>query len=352
MKNFSRSILLLCGVGLLAVIAALVLFEKVPPGTIGVKQAQWGGGIIAQDYTTGFHLGITGYHKWHFLDKKTHFLTFSQNANPGSPQERPALSIRTLDNNSAEVDVSLTYRIIPGEGHLVVSDGEQSQYRENVASTVRSVLREQLAKLSSEDFVSTEARLARTMETIPLIDSAIKEFHAECNELLIRAVRFPPDYESKLQEKQLSRQSALLFQAKEKVEKQQQVTGVISKETEAMEKEKRADWDRRLQDIRSDNEIAVATVLGEAEIYALTTRANAEATYVTALAEGELALAKAEALRDELRNKALDTVGGSILLATQAANNLDIAEVTLNSNDPAVPSVLDLSEMVRLLIGE
>ena len=69
------------------------------------------------------------------------------------------------------------------------------------------------------------------------------------------------------------------------------------------------------------------------------------------MANGNLAIEKAEALRNELRNKALDTTGGRIYLAQQAAENLDFESVTLNSNDPRVPSVIDIDAMVRLLVG-
>ena len=60
---------------------------------------------------------------------------------------------------------------------------------------------------------------------------------------------------------------------------------------------------------------------------------------------------KAEALRDKLKNAALDTVGGRILQARDAAENLNFQSVTLNSNDPRVPSVIDIDALVRLLVG-
>ena len=97
--------------------------------------------------------------------------------------------------------------------------------------------------------------------------------------------------------------------------------------------------------------MAVAKILAEAEVYDKTTRARADADYETLVADGNLAIAKAEALRDELRNRALATRGGRILLAKQAAENLRLESVTLNSNDPAVPTVLDIGALVDLLIG-
>ena len=43
-------------------------------------------------------------------------------------------------------------------------------------------------------------------------------------------------------------------------------TGKIEKETEAMAKELRADWDKRIQEATSNNEVRVAGILAEAEI--------------------------------------------------------------------------------------
>lgn len=351
-RNVPRLILAIVAAGLVAVIVIALLFERVPPATIGVKIAQWGSGVVEHDYEAGFRVGVTGYHRWYFLDKRTHFLTFSESQSGySSSSQRPPLDIRTKDNNQAYVDVTVTYRIKQGEGHLIIKDGIRDQYNDRVTSTVESVLREELAQLGSEDFTSTEKRIARARETLPRLAEQMAQFHVEPLDLLVRAVIFPEQYEVKLQQKQLTRQKALLARALEQVEKQQQVTGVISKETEAMEKEKRALWDKLLQDARSNNGISVAEILAESEIYEKTTRSNADADNVTAIADGELAVARAEALRNELRNQALDTVGGRILLAMQAAENLQIGDVTLNSNDPDVPTVLDLEELVRLLIG-
>jgi regulator of protease activity HflC (stomatin/prohibitin superfamily) len=357
-KNLGRLFFGVIGLVILLLVAFALLFKRVPPSTIGIKLSQWGGGgIVRQDYGAGFRWGVTGYHRWFYLDKRTHFLTFSADTtastlSSSTMSTRPALSIRTKDNNQASVDVTVTYRIKQDEGHLIAVDGMRDQYRDRVTSLVESVLREELAQLSSEEFTSPATRVQRAATTIPILEKAMAEFHVEPLDLLIRAVSFPPEYEVKLQQKQLTRQKALLAGALEGVERQRQVTGVIEKETEAMEKEKTADWDKRLQDVRSTNEIAVQRILSEAEVYDKTTRSAAKADYVTAIAEGELALAKAEAVRNDLRNKALDTVGGRILLATQAAENLRIDEVTLNSNDPAVPTILDIGAMVRLLIGE
>ena len=344
-------------------VISMGLVEKINPGEIGVKQNLWGsGGIRDQDFEPGFRLGIIGIHKWHRLDRRTHFLTFSSTdavesgrgmfeVSSANSQRRPPLDIRTKDNNTAALDVTMTYRIIENEANQLVAEGLQNSYRDRVVSTVQSVLREELAQLTPEDFVDTQVRLARAEQTVPVLRTALKKFHISPDRLLIRAVRFPDAYEQKLQDRQLKQQLTLLEKSKQAVEEALAKTGTIEKETEADVKELVATWDKDLQEAQSTNNVKVAEVLGAAGEYDLRTRAEADASYETLVADGNLAIAKAEALRDELRNAALDTVGGRILQARDAAENLNFTSITLNSNDPSVPSVIDIDALVDILIG-
>ena len=338
---------------ILGSIAFALLFERVPPTSIGVKQVQWsGGGIVEADYDTGFHLGITGYHKWYLLDRRTHFLTFSRSHRGEDGHDtRPSLKITTNDNNQVDIDLTITYRIKPDEGHLLVQDSLRGVYRDRVAQTVEAVMRAELAQLTSEEFYLTELRLARVEGTFPVLVDALAELHIEPQAILLRAVRFPQEYERRLQTKQLTYQNKLLAQAEQEVEIELQETGTREKEIEAAEKELRGTWDKKLEEARAENAVAIARVRSDAQRYDRTTRAEADADQETMLAEGKLAIDKTEALRSELRNRALDTEGGAIFLARQAAENLDVREVTLNSNDPRVPTVLDLGELVELLVG-
>lgn len=340
-----------------ALLGSSLLVERIGPAEIGVKQNLLGGGIVEKDYGLGYHLGIIGVHKWHKLDGRVHFISFAEmsssrrgvgtNVDIAGP-----LDIRTSDNNTASLDVTVLYRIVEGGAHRIVGDGLELEYRDRVRRATQGVLREELSQLSPEDFVNSDVRLTRVDETLPLLRETLAQYHVEPLSILIRAVRFPPQYEEKLQLKQLTRQKSLLAQARERQERQQQVTQSIEKETEALEKRARGEWDKRLQEARSENEVAVARIRAEADVYSRSTRAGADAKAVSLIAEGRLAIDQAEALRDGLRNAALDSVGGRILLAKRAAENLDVSEVTLNSNDPSVPSVIDLGGLVDLLVGD
>jgi regulator of protease activity HflC (stomatin/prohibitin superfamily) len=341
----------------LVVLAFALLIQRIPPAVIGVKQNQLRGGIAERDFGLGYHLGIIGVHQWYRLDARVHFVNFSSEqlgteVSGSNVDYSASLDIRTSDNNTASLDVTVAYKIIPGRAWQLVRDGFQLAYRDRVQRVIGGLLQEELSKLSPEDFVSSGTRLRRVEETMPRVRAELDKFHVEPISILIRAVRFPQEYEEKLQLKQLTRQKALLAEARQKQELQSQQTEAYEKETEALEKRRRGEWDVQLQERRSQNQVEIAQIQADARIYDQTNRAEAEALAVSAIATGELASAKAEALRSELRNAALASTGGRIFLARQAAENLNFESVTLNSNDPSVPTVLDLSALVRLLVGD
>lgn len=356
MKQLKLALGLVIGAAVVLLVASLTMLERVSPYEIGVKQNLLGGGIVEADYSTGYFLGIVGVHKWHRLDRRVHFISFAEGQSSRRGVGRNVdlagpLDIRTSDNNTASLDVTVLYRIVDGGAHLIVGEGLTHSYRDRVLRATQGLLREELSKLSPEDFVNTDVRLERVDAALPLLRDTLEQYHVEPLAMLIRSVRFPPEYEEKLQLKQLTRQKSLLAQARERQERQSQITESIEKETEALEKRARGEWDKRLQEARSENEVAIAEINAEANIYSSATRADADAESVALVAQGQLALDQAEALRDSLRNAALDTTGGRILLARQAADNLRVREVTLNSNDPATPTIIDVDGLVRLLIG-
>lgn len=360
MNSLSKILVGLVGLVGLALLVMSVLFERIEPGVIGVKQNMWGeAGVIPEDHMAGYHWGVAGVHRWHRLDRRTHFLTFAKSdlqlgksRQHSNSIEEGTLDIRTRDNNPVEVDVTVTYKIIPGEAHQIVAKGLKGMYMERVSSVVRGVLREELARLNPADFVNTDTRYQLSQEILPLLEQELAAFHVRPESLLIRSFAFMDTYEAKLQETQLTQQYTELAKSKRLVEDAMRATGKIEKETEAMAKELRADWDKRIQEATSNNEVKVAGILAEAEIYSNRVVPAADARYQTLLAEGQLAVDRAEALRDELRNAALDTQGGRILQARNAAENLRVESVTLNSNDPAVPSIIDIDELTDLLIGD
>lgn len=360
MKGFKIAATLLVLVVLFA-IALLFLTQRIYPSTIGVKQVVWGPGkgFYMDDYGAGLHLGVAGYHRWHLLPRRTHFLHFttSQGVRRGArgaleiEDWQPPLEIRTKDNNTVKIDVTVTYRIAEGEAHRIVVDGLKAEYRHRVRSQVLGVLRSELSELTSEDLQSTEKRLGRAKATTEVLTIELARFHVVPEDLLIRRVEFTPEYENKLQEKQLLHQQATLDQALTGQANEERQVKVIERQIGAAELKLTQEWEKTMQEKRSDYQVMIAEIGAQAAVYSAQTRAEGEAEREIAIARGKLALEQSQALRDELRNQALNSEGGRILLALDAVKNLNIPRVTLNSDDPAVPMLLDLDQMTRLLVG-
>ncbi|MED5329943.1 MAG: SPFH domain-containing protein [Planctomycetota bacterium] len=333
-----------------------LLFERIHPMEIGVRQIRWGSGGIEQgDFPAGFHLGVGGYHKWYRLPKQTHFLHYSassrEHRDSGVTVWQPALELRTRDNNTTTLDVTVPYRIKAGEGWKIVARGLRQSYRSRVESTVVSVLREELSQLSSEDLQLTSVRLERIELVLPLLNAKLADFFVEAETILIRRVSFLPEYEEKLQEKQYFTQKAELDAALAAQANEEQRTNTIEKEIEAAEKKLTADWDKKLQEETSKYEVLIAEIDAGARVYEARVKADAEAEAVALEAQGQLDVDKARALRDVLRNDILNSRGGDIYLALIAAEKMRISSITLNSNDPRVPIILDLDAMAELLVG-
>ncbi len=340
------------------------LTVRVPPATIGVKQTLWGsGGFESKDHGTGLVWGVTGLHRWHFLPTQTQFLHFAEGALQVERirQKRetllevedwqPAVDVRTKDNNTVSIDVTITYRIMPEKGHRILEESLKNAYRDRVRSVVTGVLREELAKLTSEEYQATDKRMKRESETLGMLKEELAVFFVEPLDVFIRRVHFPVDYELKLQEKQYLNQKKNLDVAMTAQATQQTEIAKFQKQTEKEVKVRNQDWEKRIQSKKSEVQVLIAEINALADVYSSETRAMGDAERDIAIATGKLAIEKADALRDQLRNEALDTQGGRIKLALEAVDNLHIPNVTLNSDDPAVPMLLDLDQMTRLLIG-
>jgi regulator of protease activity HflC (stomatin/prohibitin superfamily) len=79
---------------------------KVEPGEIGVRQSA-ASGVLGEDLGPGWHWRIPGVHKMTTLPSSYFMLDFT--ADDNGPQK--PLVIRTKDNNTVEIDISVPVRI-------------------------------------------------------------------------------------------------------------------------------------------------------------------------------------------------------------------------------------------------
>jgi hypothetical protein len=164
-------------------------------------------------------------------------------------------------------------------------------------------------------------------------------------------VAFPAEYEKKLQERQVAWQRGLLDEAAKRAAKARADAQDVAKDTEVAEAQLRADRARTAHESQAQLELELAAIGARTETYEKETKAGAELEHQQTIAQGTLALEEAKALESRLRLEVLGTDGGRAWLAKQAAQNLKIKSVTLDSRAPGSPSLIDLDAFVALLLG-
>ena len=122
MKGLSKIFIAAIAVFVIALLALQILFVRIHPWEFGVKQNLLAKEIVEKDFGTGFALRIPGLHQWHRVDRRTHFVTFAdQDVRTALGTNKPALEIRTKDNNLATYDLSVTYKIIEGRSPIAMA---------------------------------------------------------------------------------------------------------------------------------------------------------------------------------------------------------------------------------------
>jgi len=392
----------ICKYAVLGVLALVLLrgtaMTKVEAGTTGVRYNN-ALGLHKEDLKPGFHAEILGLQRVYRLPSRYLQMNYT-----GSD----VFSVRTKDNNTIELDLSIPYRIKPGEAWQVMDAGNhlnvgEDKYRfqrfaEQIAT---SVLREHLAELQSEDFYAVDRRLAVTANALKEMNKKLAAYHLEARTILVRGTYFRKEYEQQLGRIQLNEQQKLLDGAKRAVAERQQDLDNFEQQTNAMVSAKEQDWaehiaelDRAYQvgsidtgsdrspgvarkmlnalsaEARKQLEEKAAAVFGigedrvtdahmlgiknvEAEKTEYGQRVTAEADAVAARlsAEGEAKVAVIRGAFEARVNQLLASTAGRAYVAYGVAEHIKFDEKLTFQSDDGVPSVLDLGELARKLMG-
>lgn len=375
----------------------------VEPDDIGVRQSNISG-VHDEDLGPGWALRIPGMHKIIEVPRRFEFLSYTNDDE--SPQE--PLQIRTKDNNIVIVDVSVPYRIKPGEGHLVVEAGNHVEDRNGLLRVQRlaedttvSVLREHLAELTSAEWYHTDRRLEVSAASLEVLNTSLADLHVEATAVLIRAVTFREEYERQLQQIQLNEQNKLLDRAREKVATKQQDLDKYAQGTKALAAAREQGWKTKIARLEGAYQVGFVDTAGDttpgaarrilgamdpAAREALMAKAvdalNMEAgvlddSYLLGIqniqaetleydqrvrlqadglssrlsAEGEATVAKVRGAYETRVNALLDSVAGRAYVAYKAADNVKFDETLVFQSGDGVPSVLRLRALTEAFMG-
>jgi len=383
----------------------LTCTSTVGPDRIGVRQSNVSG-VGEADLEPGWAFAIPGVHSIISLPRRFEYLDYTDESG------HQPLQIRTKDNNIVLLDVSVPYRIRPGEAWRLVQTGnhqldanDRFRFQRLAEETTVSVLRERLAELTSSDFYSTDRRLEVSSHTLDILNEKLAELHLEASAVLIRAVKFRPEYEKQLQQIQLNEQKKLLDAAAQTVANEQQKLDNYTQGTNALASAREQKWIERRAKLQRAYQVGVIqmgddstpggarkkldkltpeertaligaattdlqmtaeeaekiddaylmgvqNVLAETLQYDQQIRAEADGVNARLQAEADAMVAKVRGEFDAKRNGLLATAAGRAFVAWEAAQYVQFAaELNFASSD-GVPSVLRLRELALKFMGE
>ena len=340
-----------------AVLTAMTVFagrafvQRVSPTDHGVRQNNWGAdaGVELADLRPGFHRNVPGASTWHFIDARTSFLRFGPESEGNS---FPPLELRTADDVELSLSITVPFRIQDGQAHRVVADGLKSTHKQNAKTVIEKVLLERFATLRSEEWFQTTRRDTVSEEALAAINAALDRIHVVAEAVLVTAATFPPMYEEKLAEQKLSGQKLETDRLFAKRDLQKHMLDVEQAAVNRAESELGASYDLALERAKIELEDQIQAVTIAADSHKTEQRIIAENAFAKSVATGQLAVDQAEALKERLTNEALESTGGRLLLAQEAASALRFKSIRIDANDPKTPNVFDLDAFVALLVGK
>lgn len=373
--------------------------STVDPGHVGVRYNN-ALGLLEDDLGPGWHMETLGLQRiWH-LPSRYLFLNYTS---------ENALNIRTKDNNTVTVDISVPYRIREGEAFEVMRAGNHVQdgagrfrFERLASDTTVGVLREHLAQLQSSDFYNTDRRLEVAAETLSILNEQLAQLHLEATQVLIRASYFRSEYEQQLAQIQLNEQNKLLDGARKLVADKQQTLDNYVQRTNALAAAKRQEWERRianldrafqvgfvdmgddqtpgaarrkllalgeeekaviaksasemfaieLENVTDEHLLGIKNIQAETSEYSQRVVAEANGISARLAAEGEAMVARVNGNYESKINRLLDSPAGRAFVAWEAAEHVTFDDrLTFQSSD-GIPSVLRLRAFAKQFMGK
>jgi len=375
---------------------------RVEPSEIGVRQSATSG-VLAEDLGPGWHWRIPGVHKLIVLPSSFFILDYSVD----QTGHQKTLVIRTKDNNTVELDVSVPLRVKPGHAHELVAAGNhvkdpdgRFRYQRLAEETATSVLREELATLDSVGFYSTERRLAASASALKMLNKQLEPMFLEAESVLVRSVTFRAEYEKQLQQIQLNEQNKLLDAAAQKLAGVQQTLDNYVQGTSAQISSRTQDWVKRQAELERAYQVGLlpvedavpgtvrlklasmpgaeveakreeaaklfgidaasvtdAYLIGikniQAETLEYKNRVNAEADSTEGRlgAEGDAMVAKVQGEYEIKLNTLLGSPAGKAYVAYKTAEYVKFGDTLTFSSSEGIPSVLRLRQFAEQFMG-
>lgn len=322
---------------------------KVSVDQIGVRTRIWGvsRGIVEKDYGPGWHRAVSGIDQWDLYDCTIQTLEFAKEPSRLGHDERKEAALRTADDYDVSVDMIVKYQINRGSAWKLRQDlGAGERYKIIVENEIRDIARSVFGRMIERDLYNPVEKRKRAEECKIQLTERLATRHVDVIDVLILEMRFDPQLERKIKNIKLAELDNVLNKSKTLAAEQRGITQTIDADTEAIAQKIVGDKERAITVLDAETSKAITEILAEADKYYVQKRAEGDLYKQQRIAAGTLLIKQSQAEGERLRREALTGVGGDIIVAMEAARNMNLADVNLSSLDM---NLLDVEDMATRL---
>ncbi len=334
------------------VIGVKFMIIRIDIDKVGVKTSVWGvkRGVVQRDYEPGWHRYIRRIENWDVYDSTVQTMNFTREARtPEGKIESRELPIRTVDDYNVTVDIIIKFQIQRGKAHKIREEiGPGDRYKGFIASDIREVSRNVLGKMTEKDLYNPDQKRKRAAEAKQLLAVAFENRHINIIDFLILDMRFDPQLERKIKNVKLAELDQVLNISKERAVNQRGITQTIDATTEALAEKIQSNKDGKIVSLNAEMVTKVTEILADANKFLIEKKAEGNLYKEERRAAGELLIARAKAEGERLRRKAMTGAGGDLIVALEAARNINLNDVVVSTQDI---DLLDIDKMIDKLGG-
>lgn len=227
------------GVALLLVISligAVLAYEQVPEGHAGVEK-DWGAvnGNIAE---SGAHWKMPVQTSIQAVETRPRTYTMSATQGEGEKARSDAVTVKTVNGSSVEVDVTVRYRINHEEADTFVNEWNNEQQMEErlIRPTISTVLRDEASSLQTTgdgSIYTQEGRNALEETAIQALEEDFEDEPITLEAVQIRNINLPDQIDQTLDEKEQAKQQVQVEMEKVKQEEARAEQEIVRAEADA-----------------------------------------------------------------------------------------------------------------------
>lgn len=322
---------------------------KVSVDQAGVRTRIWGvtRGIVQKDYGPGWHRAISTIDQWDLYDTTVQTLELAKEPSHLGHDERKEAAIRTADDYDVSADLIVKYQIKKGAAWKLRQDlGVGDRYKIIVENETRDIARSVLGRMIERDLYNPDEKRKRAEEFKIQLTERLAYRHVDVIDVLVLELRFDPQLDRKIKNIKLAELDNVLNKSKALAAEQRGITQTIDADTEAVAQKIGGDKERTITVLDAETTKKTIELLAEADKYLVQKKAEADLYKRQKIAEGNLLIRQSQAEGERLRREALAGVGGDILVAMEAARNMNLADINISSLDM---NLLDVDDMATRL---